>query len=237
MKKILATILIAALSALALQAQEPMEEKERLPIGVENPSGVKYENAARTLKNNITQALVLNGVAAVESRFTTVTDIVELSKDVTDTAPAMYITELEISMFIIDLYTGTVFGQTSFTVKGIGNNEGASYMDAVRSVKSRNPKLRTLITGAKEKILAYFDAESDQIFHRIDALVASGDYKSAIIESKAIPRACADLYNKVSVKIASIPATAASGINIDSGIIDGYYFSGSRNDRIAQILN
>lgn len=237
MKKILATILIAALSALALQAQEPMEEKERLPIGVENPSGVKYENAARTLKNNITQALVLNGVAAVESRFTTVTDIVELSKDVTDTAPAMYITELEISMFIIDLYTGTVFGQTSFTVKGIGNNEGASYMDAVRSVKARNPKLRTLITGAKEKILAYFDAESDQIFHRIDALVASGDYKSAIIESKAIPRACADLYNKVSVKIASIPATAASGINIDSGIIDGYYFSGSRNDRIAQILN
>lgn len=237
MKKILATILITVITALALQAQEPMEEKERLPIGVENPSGVKYDNAARTLRNNIAQALVLNGVAAVESRFTTVTDIVELSKDVTDTAPAMYITELEISMFIIDLYTGTVFGQTSFTVKGIGDNDGASYMDAVRSVKARNPKLRTLITGAKEKILAYFDAESDQILYRIDALVASGDYKAAIIESKAIPRACADLYNKVSVKIATIPAAAASGITIDSGIIDGYYFSGSRNDRIAQILN
>lgn len=237
MKKILTAILCAAFLAMPSHAQEAMEEKDRLPIGVETPSGVKYENAAQTLRNNITQALVLNGVAAVESRFTTVTDIVELSKDVTDTAPVMYITELEISMFIIDLYTGTVFGQTSFTVKGVGDNQGASYMDAVRNVKSRNPKLRTLITGAKEKILSYFDAESDQIFNRIDALIASGDYKSAMIESRAIPRACADLYNRVSQRIATIPATAVSSLNINENLVDGYYFSGSRKERIEQILN
>ena len=150
-----------------------MEEKDRLAFGVEAPSGIKYDNAVQTIRNNITQALVLNGVAAIDSRFTTVTDVVELSQDVTSTAPPMFVTELEISMFVIDLYTGTVFGQTSFSVKGIGDNEGASYMDAVRNVKARNPKLRTLITTAKDKIFSYFDAESDQIFNRIDALIGS----------------------------------------------------------------
>ena len=163
MKKILATISAVLLAVFSASAQEPMEEQDRLNIGVERPTGVAYDNAAQTLRNNLVQAFVLNGVAAVDSRFTTVTNVVELSKDVTSSAPVMYITELEMSIFVIDLYTGTIFGQTSFTIKGVGDSEGASYMDAIRNVKARNPKLRTLITGTKDKIFAYFDAESDQI--------------------------------------------------------------------------
>ena len=237
MRHLLISLLAFISAVLPSTAQEVMEEKDRLAFGVEAPSGIKYDNAVQTLRNNITQALVLNGVAAIDSRFTTVTDVVELSQDVTSTAPPMFVTELEISMFVIDLYTGTVFGQTSFSVKGIGDNEGASYMDAVRNVKARNPKLRTLITTAKDKIFSYFDAESDQIFNRIDALIASGDYKSALIEAYAIPRACADLYNRVSQRIAAVPAAAASSISVDRSLADSHYFTGSRKERIAQILN
>ena len=189
MKKIIATISAVLFAVFSIAAQEPMEEHDRLNIGVERPTGIKYDNAAQTLRNNLVQAFVLNGVAAVDSRFTTVTNVVELSKDV------------------------------------------------IRNVKARNPKLRTLITSAKDKIFAYFDAESDQIFNRIDALIASGDYKAAMIEANAIPRSCADLYNKVSLRIAAIPASATAGLTIDRSLMDGYYFSGSRDARIAQILN
>ena len=187
MKKIFATISAVLFAVFSIAAQEPMEEHDRLNIGVERPTGIKYDNAAQTLRNNLVQA--------------------------------------------------TIFGQTSFTIKGIGDNEGASYMDAIRNVKARNPKLRTLISNTKEKVFAYFDAESDQIFNRIDALIASGDYKAAMIEANAIPRSCADLYNKVSLRIAAIPASATAGLTIDRSLMDGYYFSGSRDARIAQILN
>lgn len=81
------------------------------------------------------------------------TKIAELSKDVTSTAPPMFVTELEISLFITDTASGDILSQTSFTVKGIDDNEQASYMDAVKKVKARDPKLRALINQAKE----YFD--------------------------------------------------------------------------------
>ena len=58
-----------------------------------------------------------------------------------------------------------------------------------------------------------------------------------MIEANAIPRSCADLYNKVSLRIAAIPASATAGLTIDRSLMDGYYFSGSRDARIAQILN
>lgn len=237
MKKILISMAITMLTAMTLTAQQPMEEQDRIAISVGTPSGIDNDKAAATIKNNLTQALVLNGIAAADSRFTAVTDIVELSKDVTSTAPAMFVTELEVSIFIVDLYTGNIFGQTSFTVKGVNDGEKASYMDAIRNIKARNPKLRSLINNAKDKIFAYFDAEGDQILNRVDALIASGDYKAAVIEAYAIPRACSDLYNKVSQRIAAIPASATEGLTVDRGVVDGYYFSGSREDRIAQILN
>ena len=56
-------------------------------------------------------------------------------------------------------------------------------------------------------------------------------------EANAIPRSCADLYNKVSQRIATIPASAISGLSIDRNLVDGYFFSGSRDARINQILN
>lgn len=234
MKRLISIVLTAVLASLALSAQQPMDEGDRLAIGVERPLGISGDNAARTLRNNITNALILNGISAIESRFTTVTDVVEISKDVTGSAPAMFVTELEISIFIIDLYTGIIFGQTSFNIKGIGDNEGASYLDAIRNVKARNPKLKTLINSTKDKILEYFYAESDQILGRIDAYIASGDYDAALIEANAIPRACTDIYDKVSQRIAAIPATAVR--NISKETMDRHFFNGSRDERIANIV-
>ena len=65
----------------------------------------------------------------------------------------MFVTELEISLFITDTTSGDVMSQTSFTVKGIADSDKGSFMDAVKKVKARDPKLRNLINQAKD----YFD--------------------------------------------------------------------------------
>ncbi len=142
------TVLLLTLSAAAY-----IHAQERLTVSVTVPDGISSENAVTTLTSNLKQALVLNDAAADNSRFVLQTKIAELSKDVTSTAPPMFVTELEISLFITDTASGDILSQTSFTVKGIDDNEQASYMDAVKKVKARDPKLRALINQAKE----YFD--------------------------------------------------------------------------------
>lgn len=142
------TVLLLTLSAAAY-----IHAQERLTVSVAVPDGISSENAVTTLTSNLKQALVLNDAAADNSRFVLQTKIAELSKDVTSTAPPMFVTELEISLFITDTASGDILSQTSFTVKGIDDNEQASYMDAVKKVKARDPKLRALINQAKE----YFD--------------------------------------------------------------------------------
>lgn len=142
------TVLLLTLSAAAY-----IHAQERLTVSVAVPDGISSENAVTTLTSNLKQALVLNNAAADNSRFVLQTKIAELSKDVTSTAPPMFVTELEISLFITDTASGDILSQTSFTVKGIDDNEQASYMDAVKKVKARDPKLRALINQAKE----YFD--------------------------------------------------------------------------------
>lgn len=142
------TVLLLTLSAAAY-----IHAQECLTVSVAVPDGISSENAVTTLTSNLKQALVLNDAAADNSRFVLQTKIAELSKDVTSTAPPMFVTELEISLFITDTASGDILSQTSFTVKGIDDNEQASYMDAVKKVKARDPKLRALINQAKE----YFD--------------------------------------------------------------------------------
>lgn len=142
------TVLLLTLSAAAY-----IHAQERLTVSVAVPDGISSENAVTTLTSNLKQALVLNDAAADNSRFVLQTKIAELSKDVTSTAPPMFVTELEISLFITDTASGDILSQTSFTVKGIDDNEQASYMDAVKKVKARDLKLRALINQAKE----YFD--------------------------------------------------------------------------------
>ena len=142
------TVLLLTLSAAAY-----IHAQERLTVSVAVPDGISSENAVTTLTSNLKQALVLNDAAADNSRFVLQTKIAELSKDVTSTAPPMFVTELEISLFITDTASGDILSQTSFTVKGIDDNEQASYMDAVKKIKARDPKLRALINQAKE----YFD--------------------------------------------------------------------------------
>lgn len=124
--------------------------QERLTVSVAAPEGLEQENAATTLTSNLRQALVLNDAASDNSRFVLESQVSLLSTDVTRTAPAMFVSELEISMIIKDTVSGDVLSQTSYTVKGISDNEKSSVMDAVRKVKARDPKLRALINQAKQ---------------------------------------------------------------------------------------
>lgn len=231
---ILSLIVVFGLVTVASAQTQGMDESSRLAIGVVTPIGVENENSAMALQNTINQALALNGLSAVDSRFMVIPKVALFSKSTTATAPVKFVVELEISLFMADLYTGVIMSQTSFSVKGVGNNESQAYLKAIQNVQARNSKLKTMIINGKAKIMSYFEADGEQILGRVKAHIARGDYRSAIIEASAIPSACADLYNKASELIAQIPVEKK--IEVTPSVINNYYYTESRDDRVAIII-
>lgn len=146
MKRIIATAVFAVAAFLTLN----VHAQERLTVCVADPEGISSENAAEALAANLKQALVLNGAGADQSRFILKSTASVLSQYVTSTAPPMFVTELEVSLFITDTLSNEILSQTSFIVKGIAENDRTSYLDAVKKIKARSPKLRAFIIQAKE---------------------------------------------------------------------------------------
>ena len=70
MKKVFISIALVAASLLSINAQSKLSENTTLSIACETPIGIENKNAATIVENNIKQALVLNGLSATESRFT-----------------------------------------------------------------------------------------------------------------------------------------------------------------------
>lgn len=190
-------------------AQQPLDDAGKLAIGVFHPTsemtGVS-DQACGLLYNNLMQAVSLNGISAIDGRFMILPRIAVTDQQVTGTAPAKFITSLEVSFFLVDLMTRTVMGQASISAKGIGNSSDQSTMAAVRNISSRNPRLKTFIVKGKEKVISYFDAYADQIILRTRSHIARGDYASAMAEIRSVPSACTDLYNRMSELLSGIPA-------------------------------
>ena len=92
MKHLISFISVFMMLSFMAKAQDsPMNEEQRLEVSVETPIGIDYEPASELLQSNIQQALILNGLSSTTGRFTTITKVVAISKDVTATAPAMIV--------------------------------------------------------------------------------------------------------------------------------------------------
>lgn len=201
----LATLLIAFFSANV--SAQPMRDADKLAVGAIYPEASNLSaQAGNLLQNNLIQALTLNGLSAIDSRFMVLPRIAIVEQTVTETAPPKFVTEIQVSLFMVDLLSQTVMNQTMIETKGIGNSEDHAMMAAIRNISSRNSRLKTFITNGKDRIMEYFDANADQILLRTRAHIARGDYDSALKEINFVPKECSELYNKMSELLSTIPA-------------------------------
>lgn len=232
MKKHIITLIIGFIISANLFAQE----EKLLAIGAFDPFGVENENASKILTNNIIRALNLNGLAATDSRFMVISNVAELSKRTTATAPVKHIIELDVTMFMVDLYTNVSFSQAEFVVKGVGNNEAQAYINAIRTIQARNSKFKTMIVKGKEKIIDYYTQNGEQILGRIKAHIERKDYKSAIIETYAIPEAMIELYNQASELLAQIPNIEEKKAEVTTISLHNYFYTEPSRERAAKFI-
>ena len=116
------------------------------------------EEASSVLYNRLNQAVTLNGIASTDNsnKFLLIPSVTVLSIERTTTVPINYVAEVEITMFIVDNSKKLLMSQEIFVKKGVADNERKAVVEAIKSIKARDPKIKKMITIGKNRIIEYY---------------------------------------------------------------------------------
>ena len=151
------------------------------------PAGAKA-----LIENKLTQVLTRNGIAGVDyqGQFALTAITVPLDKDVLPGPPAKISEKMELTLYIVDMYNRTVFSSTSMTVRGLGETENKSYMNALSRMPVQSEQLTRFVEEGKMKIVEYYDAKAPQMIKKAQVLSNQKQFEEALNILMLIPEEC-----------------------------------------------
>ena len=194
-------MVIACLMASITFAQEQtqtMDDAARIALSAYmNPSSSIPNNAKKTLKDRMQKIITKNGMgSAKNTRFIMTANVRELNLEKSETAPVIYIYNLEVNLYIGDGIDGTLFSSCSLEVKAAGDSKDKAYMAALKKIKASDPQYQTFINEGKKKIVDYYTAKCDFIITQAQTKAKNQDFDAAIAELMQVPDVCKECYDK-----------------------------------------
>lgn len=163
--------------------------------------------AESVLNNKLQQVAAKNGVAGnvVDRRFVITANLMEMSKDITPTAPPKVAITLSPSIYIGDLQSGTLYASCQLPdVKGVGNNDTKAYLNAIKNINVSHPEVVKCIEEGKVKIVEFYNSQIDFLIAEAESMVQSQQFDEAMAKLAAVPDVCKDAYTKAVGKIGEI---------------------------------
>lgn len=160
-------------------------------------------DARAALNQKLLQMTTQNGFGATGGPFILTADVRTVDKQVTATAPAQYIVELEVSVYVVNLQEQLLAAETSFTVKSIEASENKAVIRAINRIDPRTPVVRRFMAGAREKIIDYYATRIPAIVAKAQSLADRDDYEGALAVLAAVPE-CLDEYPMVAEKMSGV---------------------------------
>lgn len=200
MKKIILSLLCLC-CVIASSAQEKTisiyvyvpEQNENIP-----------QNCMEYLANGLTTVVNTDGLAAQNeylTQFLLMPKVSIATKNVLATTQQQVVLTLDVNLQIVDNISGTVYASTTVNVKGVGTNETKAYNAAFRSVNKSNAKIKGLVSAAKEKIIAYYEAETENIIKKALLLAEKRNYEEAFYLLGMIPSQCSKYDKAISASL------------------------------------
>jgi hypothetical protein len=153
--------------------------------------------------NLITSKYGIGGSTA-KQRFIITANVIELTKDITPTTPAIYTYNLQLTLYIGDGIAGTLFSSLPISLKGSGKSEAKAYIMALKGLDTNDPKYGAFIEEGKTKIIKYYNSKCDFILKEAEMLTSKNEFDAAIATLTAIPEVCKDCYDKAMSAVAPI---------------------------------
>lgn len=174
-------------------------DASRIAISVALTEDVRYvPSEVRSLINSkLLQVVTQNGLGGTKNnRFVLTASLNTLTKNVTATAPAQIFQEIQVNLFIADVTEKKIFSSAVLSVKGVGQTEEKSLMDAVKQISPKNKNVVEFVESGRQKILDYYKANCDMIVTKAKSQAGQRDFQSALNMLNDIPTDIPECFEK-----------------------------------------
>jgi hypothetical protein len=198
MKKTLALLLIS-ISTLQAFSQAKLDDFGRVVLNSHLPDNINLPAEAKSLLlNKLNQIASSNGMGGsqVNPRFIITASVNIGTKDIIAGPPQMIAQNIDLTLFIGDAITNTVFSNTTLNLKGVGTNENKAFIEAFNNINPKNNQFKAFLEEGKQKIVDYYSAQCDFILKQAATLSDQFKFEEAIYQLMMVPETCKECYFK-----------------------------------------
>ena len=206
MKKIIIG-LIAVVFITQVKAQVKLDDFGRIVLNTYLPDNIAIPSEARNLLlTKLNQITSNNGMGGSQAnpRFIITANVNVGTKDIIAGPPQMIAQNIDITLFVGDAVTNTIFSNTTLSLKGVGTNENKAFIEAFKTMNPKNKDIVAFLEEGKTKIINYYSSNCDFIIKEAQTLVKQEKYDEAIYQLSLVPDVCQDCYFKCLDTLGSI---------------------------------
>jgi len=190
MKKTIMTIVAMAASCLAFAQQNPAT---KAGLAVYFPEVVESipASAMQNLTNRISAATAKNGMAAADFTQFYITCVpTENDKYVVAGSPAKFFNKTDLNFYVVDAFANRVFNSYVLPTQGVGNSEEKAYIECFKRFSPSSDAFAKFLNKTNELIIAYYEAQCDNIIKKAQTLAKGYNYEEALFELSLVPDCC-----------------------------------------------
>jgi hypothetical protein len=197
MKKIIKLFILIVIATNA--KAQVLEDFGRVVLNTYLPEKLALPAEAKNLlATKLSQITITNGIGGsqVNPRFIITANINVGTKDVIAGPPQLIAQNLDITLFIGDALSNTIFANTTLSLKGVGTNENKAFIDALKMINPKNKEITSFLEEGKNKIINYYISQCDFILKDADALTKQYKFSEAILLLMTVPAVSKDCHFK-----------------------------------------
>lgn len=157
-----------------------------------NPDGEMPEAAGEYLFNRLCTAVTGDGISATGqyAQFFIAAKALPLYEQAVTGAPVKTALTLSLNLYIGDYWGEKVFDRMSLEIRGVGESRERAYLNAFRLLNKNNQQVANFLEKGKQRIIAYYDAEYNNIIREAQRESALRNYERALFLLGAVPVCC-----------------------------------------------
>jgi hypothetical protein len=201
MKKILLILTFLLSFQFQTQAQVKLDDFGRIILNTYLPDNNAIPTEAKkALETKLNQITTNNGMggSSANPRFIITAVLNVGTKDIIPGPPQMIAQNIDVTLFVGDAISNTVFSNMVVSIKGVGTNENKSLIDAIKNINPKNKDITAFLEEGKNKIISYYTTQCDFIIKDAETLAKQEKYDEAIYKLALVPEVCKDCYFKTS---------------------------------------